>query len=301
MKLNIVVFVIVLLGLNACVKEVSQPIEPAVLKKLKLIPAEPQIIIYYNHKKIKSSQYWSNLIQESISPRLHRKTIFDSLGLDFNKDIEEIIVASEWDGANTFIITVKDTAGLQKKFYNFRHKFYYEFVDSKIIFITNDAERIKLIKLGENDNNFFKNPNFRRIINSILYKEHFWLYSSNPNFILKLTADSTLKNEELQNLFKSIKFLNFSLRLDKDVSIGSHWECTDSEKAELLRGVLNGFISALALTYPEDPFVQELSAMDVYVENSGVNTVLKFSSKKIERLRKSGISKILNQMVEHGR
>ncbi len=300
MKLNTIVLVILLVGLSSCVKEVSQPIEPSVLKKLKLVPEDPQIIIYYNHKRVKSLPNWSKFLQENLGSKLQQKTIFDSLGIDFNKDVEEIIVASEWNGNNTYILTVKDTSGLHNKFFDFRDKFFFEFIDSKIIFITNDVERIKKIKLNENDVNFFKNPNFRRIINSILYKEHFWIYTSNLNFLLNIMRNGIKDDAKLNSLLNSIKFINLSLRLDKDVSFSSHWECIDNAKAYLLRGILNGLISALALAYPDDLFIQELSMMDVYVENNGVETVLKISRKKIEQLRKSVINEKIKRMVEHG-
>lgn len=44
-----------LILITSCVKEVSQPIEPELLGKLKLLPLEPQNIIYLNLKKIKKT------------------------------------------------------------------------------------------------------------------------------------------------------------------------------------------------------------------------------------------------------
>lgn len=85
------------------------------------------------------------------------------------------------------------------------------------------------------------------------------------------------------------------------MSINSHWECTDEYKANLLRGVLNGIISAIILTEPDDPFVKELSRTDIFLENNGVDLQLKISREKINELRKSSIANKLKRITEYER
>ncbi len=113
-----------------------------------------------------------------------------------------------------------------------------------------------------------------------------------------MLKDGSKNDEKIENLLRSINFINFSLKFDKDVSINSHWECIDEYKANLLRGVLNGIISALILTEPNDPFVKELSKVDLYVENKGVDFQLSISKDKIDELRQSMIANKLKRITK---
>ncbi|MCR4417057.1 MAG: hypothetical protein NUV92_04865 [Ignavibacteria bacterium] len=286
--------------LSSCLKEVSQPIEPSVLKKFQLIPADPVNVIYLNLKNLKKSKYWKDFLVNDIEIQNRtRKTILDSIGIDFEKDIDEIIIATEWNGYNTFIITLNKPAKdlrLQTEF-----KDYGIYTDDKILFISNELNRVEKVKNDGVENNFTKNPLFRRIINSIQYKNHFWFVTRNTSLFLNLLKDGSQNDEKIGKLFRSINFINFSLKLEKDVSINSHWECTDEYKANLLRGVLNGIISAIILTEPDDPFVKELSRTDIFLENNGVDLQLKISREKINELRKSSIANKLKRITEYER
>jgi hypothetical protein len=172
-------------------------------------------------------------------------------------------------------------------------------IDDRILFITNDTLRIE--KIGNNDykQSFYNHPLFRRIINSIQYKEHFWFVTRNTSVFLKILKNGNSNDEKLEKLFRSINFINFSLRFDKDLSINSHWECIDDYRANLLRGVLNGIISMAALTEPNDPFVEELSKADIYIESKGVDINLKLSKEKVNQIRNSVIANKLKRITEY--
>ncbi|MGB9665529.1 MAG: hypothetical protein ACPL25_11525 [Ignavibacteria bacterium] len=293
----LVSFLILGFVFNSCLKEVSQPIEPSVLKKLRLIPNDPVNIVYLNLKNLKKSKYWKDFLENDLEiHRKTKKTIFDSLGIEFEKDIDEIIIATEWNDVNTFIITLSKDS----KIIDLRDRLigYSTFLNDKVLLISNDSQRVEKIKNQDFENNFTKNPLFRRIINSIQYKNYFWFVTRNTSIFLNLLKDGSKNDEKIENLLRSINFINFSLKFDKDVSINSHWECIDEYKANLLRGVLNGIISALILTEPNDPFVKELSKVDLYVENKGVDFQLSISKDKIDELRQSMIANKLKRITK---
>lgn len=293
----LVLFLILGFVFDSCLKEVSQPIEPSVLKKLRLIPNDPVNIIYFNLKNLKKSTYWKDFLVKDLEiQEKTRKSIFDSLGIDFEKDIDEILIATEWNDVNTFIITLNKSINHLELKNQLRE--YSTFLDDRILLISNDLHRVEKIKTQEFENNFTKNPLFRRIINSIQYKNYFWFVTRNTSIFLNLLKDGSENDKKLENLFRSINFINFSLKFDKDVSINSHWECVDEYKANLLRGVLNGIISALILTEPDDPFVKELSKADLYVESKGVDFQLSISKDKIYELRQSIIANKLKRIAK---
>jgi hypothetical protein len=280
-------------------KEVSEPIEPSVLKKLKLIPAEPVNIIYVNFKNIIKSKHWKNVFDGDFRFQTQKqKTIFDSLGIDFQKDVDEIIIATQWDDINTFIITLNKS--VMGKIKNVDMNDYKSLlIDDRILFITNDTLRIEKIGNDDYKQSFYNHPLFRRIINSIQYKEHFWFVTRNTSVFLKILKNGNSNDEKLEKLFRSINFINFSLRFDKDLSINSHRECIDDYRANLLRGVLNGIISMAALTEPNDPFVEELSKADIYIESKGVDINLKLSKEKVNQIRNSVIANKLKRITEY--
>lgn len=285
---------------NSCLKEVSEPIEPAVLKKLRLIPTDPVNVIYLNFKNLKKSKYWNDLLVKDLAVKEKTsKIIFDSLGVDFERDIDEIIIATEWNDFQTFIITLNKAyrnLELKRQFNDFKI-----LIDDKILFITNDSQRIEQVENNQFENSFTRNPLFRRIINSIQYKDYFWFVTRNTSIFLNLMKDGSKNDEKIENLFRSINFINFSLKFDKDLSINSHWECVDEYKANLLRGILNGIISALILTEPNDPFVNELSRANLYIENKGVDIQLKISKERVNELRQSIIANKLKRITEYER
>lgn len=285
---------------NSCLKEVSEPIEPSVLKKLRLIPTDPVNVIYLNFKNLKKSKYWNDLLVKDLAVKEKTsKIIFDSLGVDFERDIDEIIIATEWNDFQTFIITLNKAyrnLELKRQFNDFKI-----LIDDKILFITNDSQRIEQVGNNQFENSFTRNPLFRRIINSIQYKDYFWFVTRNTSIFLNLMKDGSKNDEKIENLFRSINFINFSLKFDKDLSINSHWECVDEYKANLLRGILNGIISALILTEPNDPFVNELSRANLYIENKGVDIQLKISKERVNELRQSIIANKLKRITEYER
>jgi len=299
-RLYIVWMIVLGFIFNSCLKEVSEPIEPAVLKKLRLIPTDPVNVIYLNFKNLKKSKYWNDLLVKDLAVKEKTsKIIFDSLGVDFERDIDEIIIATEWNDFQTFIITLNKAyrnLELKQQFNDFKI-----LIDDKILFITNDSQRIEQVENNQFENSFTRNPLFRRIINSIQYKDYFWFVTRNTSIFLNLMKDGSKNDEKIENLFRSINFINFSLKFDKDLSINSHWECVDEYKANLLRGILNGIISALILTEPNDPFVNELSRANLYIENKGVDIQLKISKERVNELRQSIIANKLKRITEYER
>ncbi len=282
---------------SSCVKEVSEPIEPSVLKKLKLLPLEPVNVIYLNFNKIKKSKYWKDFVSSDYTTNSNENVkIFDSLGINFIKDIDEIILATEWDGKNTIIISLNKPYQ-KSELSEVIGDFSLVKLSDRILLIMNDQIRYRKIKEGRFEPSFIEHPHFRRIINSIKYKDHFWFFTRNTAIFLKSLKDNFKESESLENLFRSINFIIFSIKLENDFYLNSHWECTDENKAYLLKSVLNGFISILALTQPNDPFIREISKANFYVDRKGVEILIKFSRKYIDLIRESIIAKKLKELV----
>lgn len=300
-KKLLALLVIFSLTFSSCVKEVSEPIEPSVLKKLKLIPLDPINVIYLNLKTIKRTRLGKELLKNELKFTYeNKKTIFDSLGIDFNKDVDEIIFATQWNDINTFIITLNKHVDFDTNKIVTSNLAYY-FPQDRILVFSNDEHKIEKIKAEDFELSFTKNPLFRRMINSIHYKEQFWFVTRNTGAFLRLLKENNSKNEKLENLFQSINFINFSLKLDKDISINSHWECVDEYRANLLKSVLNGIISVVSLTEPNDPFVRELAKSEIYTENKGVEVFIKIPGNKLQEIKQSIIANKLKRLTEYER
>lgn len=298
-KLAFAILISVLLLLSSCIKEVSQPLEPSMVKKLRLLPYDPINIIYVNFKNLKKSGLLKDTVYNpEILNRDFNLSFFDSLGIDFNKDVDDFIVATEWTGVNVIIVTLKNP--VQKKpESNNKHGIHYTTLEDKLLVISNEQEKINEIESGKLEVNFTKNPQFRRMINSLKYKDQFWFMTKNPSLIFGILKNGSLTEEKLENLIKSINFINFSIRFEKNLSISSHWECIDERKAYLLSSVLNGIVSVIALTEPNDPIVNDLVGADIYVENKGVETSIKIPKRKIDLIKNSIIMNKLKRISEY--
>ncbi len=300
-KLAFAILIGALILLSSCVKEVSQPLEPSMVKKLRVLPYDPMNIIYVNLKNLKKSGLLKDTVYNpEILNRDFNLSFFDSLGIDFNKDVDDFIVATEWTGSNLIIITLKNPV-LKKTISNEKHGFYYTTLADKLLVISNEKEKINEIESGKLEINFTKNPQFRRMINSLKYKDQFWFMTKDPSLIFGILKNGNLKDEKLENLIRSLNFINFSIWYEKNLSISTHWECVDERKAYLLSSVLNGIVSIIALTEPNDPIVNELVGADIYVENKGVETIIKIPKRKIDLIKSSIIMNKLKRISEYER
>lgn len=291
-----------LILITSCVKEVSQPIDPELLGKLKLLPLEPQNIIYLNLKKIKKNQYWMKKFPTEDSFKVFTSLFEESIlpGLNFEQDIDEIIIATEWNNIKTWILTLRDTSVFTKIKFDSLNQIYFYRKSPKDIILSNDRMRIEEIRAGNLDLTFLKNPLYRRMVNTIHYKDQFWFLTRNSKVLLKLFQNGNNEyDEKLANLFSSINFINISINLDKLANINSHWECADEYRAQLLNGLLNGIVSAYILTQPNDPLTNKLGTTEISTNEKSVELNLKLNRNEFEVIKNSEVINKLKRILKN--
>lgn len=290
------------LFITSCVKEVSQPIEPELLNKLKLLPLEPQNIAYLNLKRIKNSQFWGEQYKlwenfKDFDLLLKQSILTD---LNFKEDIDEIILANEWNGVNTLILTLKDTSVFNKiKSDSLKQTYFYK-KDPKVVIFSNSKKRIDEISSGNLDLSFLQNPLYRRMVNSIRYKAQFWFLTRNSTILLKMLQNGNNElDKKLANLCSSINFINFSINFEKVANMNSHWGCADEYRTQLLYGLINGIVSAYILTQSNDPLTKKLGSVKIFTNEKSVELSLKLNRNEFEELKKSLVINKLKRIMKN--
>lgn len=302
-------FLIVLLILiSSCSREVPQPIDISIKERFKYLPYDPQIVIYFNVKEVRKTPFWKNFIETQLEE--NRKNQLDDFvkltGLSLEKDIDEVILANEWNESATIIVNGNFSPQKIEEYFQQKSSsdkrikdLKFKIIDEKTIIAVNTKERLSSIENSGHEKSIVDNPEYLSIINSVRFKNQFWIATTQSSVVSELIEHgaSIIKNEKVRELTNSIRYINLSTKFRDDILINSNWQCTDETKAALLKSVLNGIVSMITLTSPNDQFVNELSQMDIYLNGKSVELELKIPEDKIKELRESKLKDKIKLLI----
>ncbi|MCX8011127.1 MAG: hypothetical protein N3A61_08245 [Ignavibacteria bacterium] len=278
-----------------CGEKKIEPLNVAIKERFKFLPKNPQMLIYLNLGEIKKTDFWKNQNAEDVvSSRSERlKEFEEKTGLRIEKDINELILALEWNEKITLILNGnfnriqlrgfldEDSSVTSKKDLEIH------FIDNNTVIATNDIERLEQIKLNRISNSLLDNKIFMKGIEKIRFKNQFWLATNQGMTALSLFEKkiNLNGNTKIKELINSINFVNLSAELSSDVTVNSLWFCINEEKADLLRSVINGTLALLKLASPNDKLIEELAKADIESESNIVEIKINLSNNLIDTLR----------------
>ncbi len=307
MQKSIFIFLTALLLISSCGRENPQPIDISVKERFKFLPYDPQIIIYFNLKEIRKTPFWKNFIESQLEEK--RKNQLDEFvrftGLSLEKDVDELILANEWNESSTIIVNGNISPEKVKKYFEQnssageRGSLRIKIIDEQTIIAVNNEERLKSLEGLESEKSILDNDGYMSIINSTRFKNQFWIATTQSSVVSELIEKGTAitKNEKVRELTNSIRHINLSAKFNDGIVINSNWQCKDEASAVLLKSVLNGIISMVTLTSPNDQFVNELSQMDILLNGKSVELEMKISEDKIKEIRNSKLKDRIKLLI----
>jgi len=189
-------------------------------EKFDLIQKEPQFIMYLNFKDMRKTDFWKNVIGDSVLKAESEfggilDVFFKATGASISEGLDEFILANSWDEKNTIILTGvfnKDKLnGYVKSDSNFTslsiqnttvyvHKeknLYFYLKENSLICASNYLSRLEET-LTVNDTSrktLNDNPEMIKIIQNTTYKNSIWLVTNQKTFIRGLLMNLTFGNK----------------------------------------------------------------------------------------------------------
>jgi len=297
MRRSIFIFLGALLLISSCGRENPKPIDISMKERFKFLPYDPQIIIYFNLIETRKTPFWENFIESQLEEK--RKNQLDEFvkltGLSFEKDVDELILANEWNESSTIIVNGNVSPEKIKNYFEKNSSsskvksLKIKIIDKQTLIAVNNEERFKTLENLEKEKSILDNDSYMSIINSTRFKNQFWIATTQSSVVSQLIEKGAAitKNEKVRELTNSIRHINLSAKFNDGIVINSNWQCKDEASAVLLKSVLNGIVSMVTLTSPNDQFINELSQMDIFLTGKSVELEMKISKENIKEIRNS--------------
>lgn len=303
---------VVNLLLSGCTKEPRLPLQHSVKEQFQYLFNDPQIIIYFNAKEIRKTPYWEKIIKSQISGQKNSQLdeFINQTGLSFENGIDEMILANEWNDKTVMILNGDFNAQKVKEYFSTKHflkkNFNFHFPNERTIVVSNDSMWIFNIASGKKYSPFLDNKDYIDIIDAVKFKNQFWIATNQNSVASELIAKGAkvlnprpfTENEKVKELTNSIRYINLSAKFGTDVNVNSYWQCTDELKAALLKSVMNGLISFITLTSPNDPLINEIANADVSLNYKSVEINLTIPENKLKEIRNSSIKDKIKLSIE---
>jgi hypothetical protein len=123
-------------------------------------------------------------------------------------------------------------------------------------------------------------------INSLKYKNDAW-FTLNTEPMIGEMLDKMNKSSEGERLagLKSVKNLNFSMKVNDELIFSGVGNFSDNEKAKLFHDALKGFVATAKLSLSEDrDAVDVLNKIDIDTRGDQVLVNFKMSKDDVEKL-----------------
>ena len=265
----------------------------SVKPNLALLQDNPQFVMYMNFKSMRQSVFWKENISDSI---LNAEKSFGSLlnvfknatGVSISDGLDELYFSNAWLGENAIVLKgvfdkikldnyiSKDSLITRNKrpdgieiFTLKENELSFFFKDNFTLCASNFPKQIdQMIFVRDTSNSgVLKNSAVMNAIETVIYKEHLWMITTEKTFIRGIFANfvdshkpgtfnsntdtSTTKTDSLSigddiisnEFYKKINAFCISAKMKNDLKLIVQFECTDSKAADNFGKMINGMIA----------------------------------------------------------
>lgn len=270
---------------------------------LALLPEKPQFVMYINFKTMRGTDFWKANVSDSV---LSGENAMGSLlnvfrsatGASISDGLDEMFFANSWTGQNAVILkgsfdknkmnSYLANDSIFKKTVTADGVTVYTHLNSNLAFFLKDnftlcasnyKEQIDYMKSVTDTSNtgLLSNPEMMKSIEPIIYKNNFWLVSSEKMFIRGIFAnfadikagkdisketmsadssssetrkDSLSRTDDvlMNKLYDRVNSVSLSGKMKTDLNIILQFECVDRESAVYVKKLLTGVIGLAKIT-----------------------------------------------------
>ncbi|MDD5363590.1 MAG: hypothetical protein PHN88_15820 [Ignavibacteria bacterium] len=309
-----------------------------------LLPEKPQFVMYVNFKTMRTSEFWKQNISDSVLSGENAMgsilNVFKSAtGASINDGLDEMFFANSWTGENAIILKgsfdknkinsflANDT--IFKKTASPDGITVYTHLNSNLAFFLKDnftlcasnyQKQIDYMKTVTDTSNsgLLANNELMKSIDPVIYKDNFWIVSTEKMFIRGIFAnftdmksgkdiskekmsdtlidnqkDSLSKTDDviMNKLYDRVNSVSLSGKMKGDLNIIMQFECVDAEASAYVTKLFNGIIGLAKLTSSakkdkkETPFTNILNELSVSKIDNSVQISSKVTSNNVKEFR----------------
>jgi hypothetical protein len=311
----LLVFITSTIILWQCAPERVEPLSTEMKNVIATLPDSSMGIGYINIEAMQESPFFSIMEKDWHKGPMHSeeyREFMDATGLDLRKDIKQVyfdLVPGIDEEKPEFLTLVmgkfdpeKITDYLMSKDED-QEITEQTFEDYKIFLLDDDQVSFSIVdnnRLIAGSSNLVKSwlkglkqknqgkidPDMLEQINSLKYKNDAW-FTLNTEPMIGEILDKMNESSEGEHLagLKSVKNLNFSMKVNDELKFSGVGNFSDNEKAKLFHDALKGFVATAKLSLSEDrDAVDVLNKIDIDTRGDQVLVNFKMSKDDVEKL-----------------
>ena len=311
----LLVFVTSTIILWKCAPERVEPLSTEMKNVIATLPDSSMGIGYINIGAMQESPFFSMMEKDWHKGPMHSEEyqeFMDATGLDLRKDINQVYfdLVPGTDGEKPEFLTLVMGKFDPKKITDYlmskdedQEITEQTFEDYKIFLLDNDQVSFSIVdnnRLIAGSSNLVKSwlkglkqknqgkidPDMLEQINSLKYKNDAW-FTLNTEPMIGEILDKMNESSEGERLagLKSVKNLNFSMKVNDELIFSGVGNFSDNEKAKLFHDALKGFVATAKLSLSEDrDAVDVLNKIDIDTRGDQVLVNFKMSKADVEKL-----------------
>ncbi len=338
--------VLAVLTLHSCgSRPAAEKLSVTARQVLALLPEKPQFVMYINFKTMRGSEFWKANISDSvISGENAMGTLLNvfksATGASISDGLDEMFFANSWTGQNAIVLKGSFDKNKMNSYLANDSVFrktgtpdgitVYTHLNSNLAFFLKDnftlcasnyKEQIDYMKGVKDTSNtgLLSNAELMKSIEPIIYKDNFWVVSSEKMFIrgifanfadLKsgkdisretmssdtasgVTKDSLDKTDDvlMNKLYDRVNSVSLSGRMKADLNVILQFECINRESAVYVKKLFNGIIGLAKLTASAKKdkkpaaFETILNEISVTDEDNSVRITTRITNENIQSFR----------------
>jgi len=303
------IFILLLIFIS-CADETAEPLSNAMKREVAFLPQNANMIGYINFEQIKHSSFYELVMDSSRRDPFHSEEYLKFLeitGFDFEKDISELYFAACLDSGEDNLQGLFVAHGRfdEERLINYlrdhdkknelveevylSHTIYhldkeqmtFSFFDSTTVV---GGDRRHITTWLDSYNSTIQNEQHPLLqnIKNLKYKNGIWFTMTAEPLIRRMKRNEI--GEKIQGL-KNIKQGGFAFDFSDQLNLYANCECTDSEKAGLLKDAIAGFIATAKLSRSDErDAVDILNKIDVQHKGKFVTVKFKMTKEEFEKL-----------------
>ncbi|MCE1166022.1 MAG: hypothetical protein LWX07_11545 [Bacteroidetes bacterium] len=338
--------VLTLMSLPSCgSRPAAENLSVTAKQVLALLPEKPQFVMYVNFKTMRGSGFWKENISDSVLSGENSMgsllNVFKSAtGASISDGLDEMFFANSWTGQNAIVLKGSFDRNKMNSYLANDSVFrktatpdgitVYTHLNSNLAFFLKDnfticasnyREQIDYMKGVKDTSNtgLLSNAELMKSIEPIIYKDNFWIVSSEKMFIRGIFANfadlksgkdiskETMSSDTLQGaqkdsvsrtddllmnkLYDRVNSVSLCGRMKDDLNVILQFECVNRESAVYVKKLFNGIIGLAKLTASAKKdkkpaaFENILNEINVTDEDNSVQITTKITNENIKSFR----------------
>lgn len=309
------IFPVLFLFVSCGTKTSTDKISSSQWELFGFLPYNTESVLYINFDNLKKSDYsFEKIFSTKDSSGSWINKFEEQSGVDLNKDISEIIIASAEDGQNVFLIRFKDDFRKVRDYFNKSPVFLRNKIGGKETYILkqNPSSQMYFPKssillmasgktlfqdlLSNKGKRLKDNTKIISIVGNIKSKQNIWLAEDNGSLAADLFKRFAGKNSNVLSpkILSAVKNISLSADFSEGIKVESALGCRSAGDAYLLTSAVEGAKTMKIISRKDEKLGEIFNKMDIKREGELIRFRVALTEQELNDLK--SLTKYTNQV-----